>query len=159
MYAFITFCCMLGMRSFEDLLHHIMMNETSHAGVPPASDIIIESLLREQVTSDTNQINRLGECCISMEPFEAGDTAISLPCGHSYKQDPIVQWLRMHNTCPGNFPRKYLIMMYPLTFLTYNPLYTMVMHTLRRSNSLLFHFSHVFSTQFLPKFISYYLSC
>jgi hypothetical protein len=88
-----------NVRSFEDLLHHIMMNENSHSGVAPAADVMIESLTREVVTADTN-LQRLGECCISMEAFELGDTAISLPCGHSYKQDPIVQWLRMHNTCP-----------------------------------------------------------
>jgi hypothetical protein len=88
-----------NVRSFEDLLHHIMMNESSHAGVPPAADVMIETLTREVVTADTN-LQRLGECCISMEAFEPGDTAVSLPCGHSYKQEPIVQWLRMHNTCP-----------------------------------------------------------
>ena len=88
-----------NMRSFEDLLHHIMMNDNSHAGVPPAPDMVIDSLTREVVTPDTN-LQRLGECCISMEAFEPGDTAISLPCGHCYKQEPIVQWLRMHNTCP-----------------------------------------------------------
>ena len=109
------------MRSFEDLLHHIMMNETSHAGVAPASDVIIESLLREQVTADTNQITRLGDCCISMEPFEPGDTAISLPCGHSYKQEAIVQWLRMHNTCPGEPPLDCTIIIYPLSTLAHIP--------------------------------------
>ena len=89
----------LGMRNFDDLLHHIMMNENSRAGAPPAPDVVIESLERVVVNADTN-LQQLGECSISQEAFVPGDTAISLPCGHSFKQEPILHWLRMHNTCP-----------------------------------------------------------
>jgi hypothetical protein len=89
-----------GGRSFEDLLHHLMMNgDSSHQGVPPASEKIIESLTRLTVTEDTN-LRELGECCISQEPFEPGEVAVCLPCEHSYKEEPIVQWLKMHNQCP-----------------------------------------------------------
>lgn len=61
-----------GGRSFEDLLHHIMMNDSSHAGVPPASEKLIESLIRLEVTAETN-LQELGECCISQEAFEVGE--------------------------------------------------------------------------------------
>ena len=88
-----------GGRTFEDLLHHIFMNENSHAGEPPATEKILQSLKRTLVTNETN-LFELGECSISQESFEIGDIAISLPCNHCYKEEPIVQWLKMHNTCP-----------------------------------------------------------
>lgn len=86
-------------RTFEDLLHHIFMNENSHAGEPPATEKILQSLKRTLVTNETN-LTELGECSISQESFEIGDIAISLPCNHCYKEEPIVHWLKMHNTCP-----------------------------------------------------------
>jgi hypothetical protein len=89
----------LETRQFEALLHHILMNEMSHAGAPPASKSVLESLKREIITNDTDTV-ALGECNITQEPFEVGDTMIELPCGHNYKQDSIVHWLEMHNTCP-----------------------------------------------------------
>lgn len=86
-------------RTFEDFLHHIFMNENSHAGEPPATERIIESLKRTVVSSSAD-ILELGECSISQESFELGDVSIRLPCKHSYKEDPIIHWLKMHNTCP-----------------------------------------------------------
>ena len=86
-------------RSFEDFLHHIMMNESSYAGAPPASDVAILSLDRQLITPHTDQ-RQLGVCCISQEPFEEGEVAVTMPCGHAYKEAPIVQWLKRHNSCP-----------------------------------------------------------
>ena len=86
-------------RTFEDFLHHIFMNENSHAGEPPATEIVIESLQRAVVSSSAD-ILKLGECSISQEAFELGDISISLPCKHSFKEAPIIHWLKMHNTCP-----------------------------------------------------------
>mmetsp|Transcript_27492 Transcript_27492/g.27712 ORF Transcript_27492/g.27712 Transcript_27492/m.27712 type:complete len:297 (+) Transcript_27492:161-1051(+) len=83
----------------ENLMHHIMMNDSSHAGAPPASEEAIQSLQREIVTSQEDQ-SRLGECCISQEAFELEDVAVTLPCGHIYKEVEIVQWLKRHNSCP-----------------------------------------------------------
>lgn len=84
---------------FENFLHHILMNETSHAGAPPASQLTIESLERETITIESDK-SAFGDCCISQEAFEVGDVVISLNCGHKYKEEPITHWLKMHATCP-----------------------------------------------------------
>ncbi len=89
----------LSNAQFEQFLHHILMNESSHAGAPPAAESVIDSLKKINVTESTD-LKGLGECCISLEPFESGDVVICLPCGHNYKEEPIVHWLKMHNTCP-----------------------------------------------------------
>lgn len=84
---------------WEEFLHYILMNENSHAGAPPASKAALEDLKRVPITADTD-VAALGECSITQDPFEVGDVMVPLPCGHSYKQEPIVHWLGMHNTCP-----------------------------------------------------------
>lgn len=89
----------LSNAQFEQFLHHILMNESSHAGAPPASETILQSLIKQTIT-ETTDLSTLGECCISQETFEIGDVVVCLPCGHNYKEDPIIHWLKMHNTCP-----------------------------------------------------------
>jgi hypothetical protein len=89
----------LSNAQFEQFLHHLLMNENAHSGVAPASESVLSSLTKQTVT-DTTNISSLGDCCISQEPFEVGDVVVLLPCGHNYKEEPIVHWLKMHNTCP-----------------------------------------------------------
>jgi hypothetical protein len=89
----------LSNEQFQQFLHHILMNESSHSGTAPLSDSAIEKLKKLTITDMTN-VSELGECCISQEPFETGDVVVCLPCGHNYKEDPIVHWLKMHATCP-----------------------------------------------------------
>lgn len=85
----------------ENILHHLLMNENSRSGIPPLSITKIEALSRRTITEDDNIENEFGnECLISFEPFVIGDIVITLPCGHSYKEDQIVHWLEMHATCP-----------------------------------------------------------
>jgi hypothetical protein len=88
-----------GGTTFDDLLHHILMNETSHEGVPPASNEFIESLRDNKVDENTNLVE-LGECSITQEPYEIGDIVCALPCNHSFKREHIISWLKIHNTCP-----------------------------------------------------------
>jgi len=38
----------------DQLLHHILMHESSHSGTPPASKRIIDSLTRTSITPDTD---------------------------------------------------------------------------------------------------------
>mmetsp|Transcript_87238 Transcript_87238/g.170684 ORF Transcript_87238/g.170684 Transcript_87238/m.170684 type:complete len:264 (+) Transcript_87238:65-856(+) len=88
-----------GSAQWENFLHYILMNENSHAGAPPAPKSLLDGLKRVEITAETD-VTPLGECCITQDPFEAGDVMVPLPCGHRYKQEPIIHWLEMHNTCP-----------------------------------------------------------
>lgn len=89
----------LNNAQFEQFLHHVLMNETSHAGAPPATDEMVAALEKLVVDGDV-ELSTLGECSISQEAFDVGDTIIALPCGHRYKEEPILHWLKMHRTCP-----------------------------------------------------------
>jgi hypothetical protein len=94
-----TFGNAMSNEAFEAFLHHVLMNESSHAGLPPASEALITNLPRIQITAD-NYSEHVGECSISQEQFEIGDEIVALPCGHRYKEEAIIQWLKMHNSCP-----------------------------------------------------------
>lgn len=81
--------------SFEDLLHHLFINEPSHSLTSPASHTVIQQLERR-----TENLSELGDCSISQEPFSDSDVAVILPCGHAYRESLILQWLNIQNTCP-----------------------------------------------------------
>jgi hypothetical protein len=83
-----------GVNSFDDLLHHLMMNESSYAN-HGATEEVISKLERR-----TENLHELGECSISQEPFSETDTAIILPCHHAFKENEILQWLHVNSTCP-----------------------------------------------------------
>lgn len=83
----------------EQFLHHVLTNESSSAGIPPASQQVLDKLKREVVATE-DDITRIGECSIEQELFELGETAVALPCGHAFKEGSILQWLKIHGTCP-----------------------------------------------------------
>jgi hypothetical protein len=84
--------------ALADILHHILMNETSTPGAPPCTDEDIAGIRRVEVTPENCE--ELGQCYISQEPFEAGMQALQLNCGHNFIEENITKWLKMHNTCP-----------------------------------------------------------
>jgi ribosomal protein S27E len=85
--------------ALADILHHILVNETSTPGAPPASEQDIEAITRVEVTPEN--VEELGGVChISQEEFEVGGRVCQLQCKHAFVEDSIKQWLRMHNTCP-----------------------------------------------------------
>ena len=85
--------------ALADILHHILVHETSVPGAPPASEDDISSIKKVEVTED-NLEDLGGSCYISQEPFVVGDTVLRLNCGHAFNEEDITKWLKMHNTCP-----------------------------------------------------------
>lgn len=85
--------------ALAQIMHNILMHESSRMGAPPAADDVIERLPSEVIGADADR-ESLGVCNISQETFEPGDTVVTLPCDHKYHKDNIVHWLEMHNTCP-----------------------------------------------------------
>jgi hypothetical protein len=85
-------------RSFQDLLHHLMMTESSHANTP-ATQEAIDSLERIRINSSSDA-ESLGQCGISLESFDTGDTVVRLSCTHSYKEESILEWFKQQDSCP-----------------------------------------------------------
>lgn len=84
---------------FQSILHHILMNESSYASSQAASEETINSFQRT-IVDDNSQRLDLGECNISFEEFNIGDTVVTLPCEHKFKEEAIVRWLKTSATCP-----------------------------------------------------------
>lgn len=83
---------------YRQLLHIL-----SHMGTATSNHLNDEALGRLNrltVTSDTDINNLGGLCGISQEPFEGGDLVIRLQCGHCFKEEGIITWLRTRDTCP-----------------------------------------------------------
>lgn len=87
-----------GGRSIDDIVHHLMMTESSHRSVGTLPTAI-DSLERIHITENGVGAT-VGPCGISMDELVVGDTAIKLPCQHIYKEELIVQWLISNHTCP-----------------------------------------------------------
>ncbi|KAL7235825.1 hypothetical protein ACSBR1_019167 [Camellia fascicularis] len=72
--------------------------EIDRRGSPPAPTSAIQALPIVNLT-ETDLISD-SNCPICREGFEVGEEARVMPCKHLYHGDCIVQWLRIHNTCP-----------------------------------------------------------
>jgi hypothetical protein len=65
---------------------------------------IMENIVKKLKIGSLQQLGnqyKQEECPISLEKFTASDTDIAkLPCGHLFKKDAIIGWLKTKNTCP-----------------------------------------------------------
>jgi E3 ubiquitin-protein ligase RNF115/126 len=104
--------------SLDQVIHHLMMNDTNRYGPPPASEVALNSLSEIQVTADLierlgsistpvddfgeklGEEHRLLECTVCKDEFKVGDQGVSMPCYHLFHRDCITPWLKAHNSCP-----------------------------------------------------------
>ncbi len=41
------------------------------------------------------------QTCFCQEDFKTGDTLHFMPCDHAYHKDCLLNWLKLHNSCPN----------------------------------------------------------
>ena len=69
----------------------------------PASAELINALPREVYSEEHSLYNEeisSRSCSISQEEFYPGEVLVKLPCAHRFKEDAIVPWLNIKNSCP-----------------------------------------------------------
>ena len=81
----------------DEILHQLFLNDPGVIPTPTTPETLA-ALRRER---NGEKLTELGECGITLEPFEPGDVALIMPCDHAFKEEAITQWLTTHNTCPG----------------------------------------------------------
>lgn len=87
----------MGITSLEDFVRQLSFLESnSRITNRAASKVVVESLPKKTITESCQK----GECCVCMSDFETGDEVISMPCGHSFHDACIKQWLNTNRTCP-----------------------------------------------------------
>jgi hypothetical protein len=85
-----------GNGGLDEILHQLFMSDQGAVATPTTPEAI-DALHRER---DVEKLRQLGECGITLEPFDEGDTAVIMPCDHAFKEEAILQWLQTHDTCP-----------------------------------------------------------
>jgi len=82
----------------EDLMNRLFQMEVAQ-GPPPASLEFINSL--PTISLDTVRLAQCNKCVICCEEFQLSkDDVVELPCKHFFDRDCIINWLKLHNTCP-----------------------------------------------------------
>jgi len=94
---------LLGARSpapNNDLLNQIieefLRNDPNRHGPPPASDNAISNLKNTKFHSD----HLSKECTICQDEYKNEETLLEMPCEHDFHEECLVNWLKLHNTCP-----------------------------------------------------------
>lgn len=78
--------------NLDSIIEMISRNDPNHYGAPPAQEQAINSLQKLKGVQ--------GECPVCQEHFEQQAELRKMPCGHTFHENCLVTWLKMHNTCP-----------------------------------------------------------
>jgi len=87
--------------TFQDFLNRtFQMYQQQHAGPPPTSVNVLNSLKERLITDE--EISKQEECPVCQDKFKTGEgiKGICLPCKHLYHTECVMPWLKEHNTCP-----------------------------------------------------------
>lgn len=86
---------------FDELLLQLMVNSILMSS--NRNPHLIDAGLSAEAIENLNRVtvdHDIGECGITLDKFNVGETAIVLPCSHVYKEIAIIEWLRQQPTCP-----------------------------------------------------------
>lgn len=75
-----------------------LLNQIDSSGPPPMSAEEINKLSEISVTKEHVSLNL--QCPICMEDFVLDEKVKELSCRHFFHNDCIVEWLKLHATCP-----------------------------------------------------------
>jgi E3 ubiquitin-protein ligase RNF115/126 len=87
-------------QAFENLLNFLMMNDPNRHGTPPASKKIVSKLPRIKVGEDNYDIFLTINCLVCMDSYKKDEVTIKLFCNHYFHENCILEWLKLHNSCP-----------------------------------------------------------
>jgi E3 ubiquitin-protein ligase RNF115/126 len=85
---------------FENLLNFLMQNDPNRHGNPPASKATVDNLPSEKITQDNIEQYNENTCLICMDSYFIDNTVVKLDCSHYFHDLCILDWLKIHNTCP-----------------------------------------------------------
>jgi E3 ubiquitin-protein ligase RNF115/126 len=87
-------------QAFENLLNFLMMNDPNRHGTPPASKNTLSTLPRIKVDSENYEEFLKINCLVCMDSYNKDEITIKLFCNHFFHENCILDWLKLHNTCP-----------------------------------------------------------
>lgn len=69
-----------------------------NTGPPPASEDQLKNIPQIVITQE--EVDKNAQCAICMEDFNLNENAKKLPCKHLFHEPCVVEWLKLHGTCP-----------------------------------------------------------
>ncbi|EQC32347.1 hypothetical protein SDRG_10094 [Saprolegnia diclina VS20] len=84
--------------NISTIINHLMQNDPTQHGAPPASKSVVESLPVVHITEEDVAKNQ--DCAVCKDMFAVKDEIRRLPCTHDFHPDCILPWLAQHNSCP-----------------------------------------------------------
>jgi hypothetical protein len=87
--------------NIDDIITHIMLNDTNRYGNPPAAKKEVEKLKKYKI--DEKKIKEFGfenSCAVCKDEFNLGEECLSMPCNHYFHENCILPWLKERNSCP-----------------------------------------------------------
>lgn len=90
----------LDARGFEEYLEHLVENDSSRRGAPPASASFVDSLPLIVISEDHQKESEGLACAICKDLLTSGTEVNRLPCLHLYHPSCILPWLSARNSCP-----------------------------------------------------------
>ncbi|ETV93221.1 hypothetical protein H310_12817 [Aphanomyces invadans] len=84
--------------NISTIINHLMQNDSSQHGAPPAAKTVLESLPKVHISQ--GEVDDKHDCAVCKDVYELKEEAIRLPCSHDFHTDCIMPWLKQHNSCP-----------------------------------------------------------
>lgn len=96
-------------QSLQQILQHIMENDTNTYGPPPASKQAVDSLKSQDIST---YLQDKTECFVCLARIgDISDEELSklslyerqvmeMPCEHVFHKTCLIPWLKQHNSCP-----------------------------------------------------------
>ena len=87
--------------NIDNIISHLMLNDTNKYGNPPASKKAVEKLKKYKINEE--KIKEFGFenlCGICKDEFIIGEECLSMPCNHYFHRNCLLPWLKERNSCP-----------------------------------------------------------
>ncbi|CAN8307684.1 unnamed protein product [Cochlearia groenlandica] len=78
----------------------VSFNETNNIPEIPANKLVVNSLPRKIYNKIAKSIGDAQNCTICLQEFKDGERVVTLPCGHEFEEECIVNWFEINHVCP-----------------------------------------------------------
>lgn len=91
----------LSDRSYDQLLHELLMNSGRLNNPPPTAKSVLKKLKEnKKIISFGDAVSETLDCAVCKDDFKVGAEVLELECSHKFCESCIIPWLESHNTCP-----------------------------------------------------------
>ncbi|CAD5313114.1 unnamed protein product [Arabidopsis thaliana] len=83
-----------------DEVFQVSFNETNTVRLKPASKLTVGALNRKTYKKASGVVCENDVCTICLEEFDDGRSIVTLPCGHEFDEECVLEWFVRSHVCP-----------------------------------------------------------